>query len=140
MENYGRLQGSSKQEDEMNKSSSALGSSSSSSPIMSTTTAAAAAAAPGGATAVPASVCTSTSCSPLPEIKLIDASMSDEKLNQEEHLLTIAINSIGCKNYGMNNDIVHKYPYCDIVGQRYNDPDLKCTFTLQERTPNRQHC
>ena len=130
MENYGRLQ-----EDEMNNSNSALGSSSpSSSPTMSTTTAVAAAAAPAAATAVAASVCTFTSCSPLPEIKLIDANMSDEKLNQEEHLLTIAINSIGCKNYGMYNDIMHKYPYCDIVGQRYNDPDLKCIAKEQDRT------
>ena len=98
----------------------------------------AAAGAPGPAspTAVVASVCTSSICSSssLPEIKVIDANMSDEKLNQEEHLLTIAINSIGCKNYGMNNDIVHKYPYCDIVDQRYNDLDLKCIAKEQDRS------
>ena len=121
--------------------------STSSSPAMSTTTtnsgaAAVAAAAAGGGpgpatpTAVPASVCTSSICSSssLPEIKLIDTNMSDEKLNQEEHLLTIAINSIGCKNYVMNNDIVHKYSYCDILGHRYNDLDLKYIAKEEDRS------
>ena len=91
---------------------------------------------PASPTAVAASVCTSSICSSssLPEIKLIDANISDEKLNQEKHLLTIAINSIGCKNYGMNNDIVHKYPYCNIVGQRYSNLDLKCIAKEQDRS------
>ena len=91
---------------------------------------------PATPTAVPASVCKSGICSSysLPDIKLIDANMSDEKLNQEEHLLVLSINSIGCKNYGMNSDVVHKYPYSDIVGQRYNDLDLKCIAKEEDRS------
>ena len=88
----------------------------------------------GTATSLAASVCAPTSCSSVPDIKLIDANMSDEKLNQEEHLLIISINSIGCKNYGMNNDIIQKYPYCDIVGHRYSDRELKCIASQENRS------
>ena len=95
---------------------------------------------PATLTAVPASVCKSGICSSysLPDIKLIDANMSDEKLNQEEHLLVLSINSIRCKNYGMNSDVVHKYQYSDIVGQRYNDLDLKCI--AKEEDSSREGC
>ena len=66
---------------------------------------------------------------------LINAHISDEKLNQEEVMLVYAVNSVGCKNYGLNADLVEKYPYCDFAGRRYCDSDLKCVAQECDRTP-----
>ena len=30
-------------------------------------------------------------------------------------MLVHAINSVGCKNYGLNADLVEKYPFCDFA-------------------------
>ena len=59
-------------------------------------------------------------------LSLINANINDEKLNREEILIVRSINAIGCNNYGMNADLVHKYPYCDVLGMREIDPALKC--------------
>ena len=64
-------------------------------------------------------------------LMLINAYLSDEKLNQEEVILVHAINSVGCKNYG----IVEKYPYSETAGARYCDSDLKCIAKEKDRTP-----
>ena len=66
---------------------------------------------------------------------LINGYVSDEKLNQEEVLLVHAINSVGCKNYGLTADIVDKYPYAETAGRRYCDSDLKCIAREEDRTP-----
>ena len=66
---------------------------------------------------------------------LINGYVSDEKLNQEEVLLVHAINSVGCKNYGLTADIVDKYPYAETAGRRYCDSDLKCIAREDDRTP-----
>ena len=61
--------------------------------------------------------------------------LSDEKLNQEEVLLVHAINSVGCKNYGLTADLVEKYPYSETAGARYCDSDLKCIAREKDRSP-----
>ena len=66
---------------------------------------------------------------------LINGYVSDEKLNQEEVLLVHAINSVGCKNYGLTTDIVDKYPYAETAGRRYCDSELKCIAREEDRTP-----
>ena len=68
-------------------------------------------------------------------LMLINGYLSDEKLNQEEVLLVHAINSVGCKNYGLTADIVDKYPYAETAGCRYCDSDLKCIVREEDRTP-----
>ena len=67
-------------------------------------------------------------------IRLINAHISDKKLNQEG-LLVHAINSVSCKNYGLTADLVEKYPYCDLAGLRYCDTDLKCIAREIDRSP-----
>ena len=66
---------------------------------------------------------------------LINAYVSDNKLNQEEVLLVHAINSVGCKNYGLAADLVDKYPYSETAGGRYCDSNLKCIAREEDRTP-----
>ena len=66
---------------------------------------------------------------------LINAYVSDDKLNQEEVLLAHAINSVGCKNYGLAADLVDKYPYSETAGGRYCDSNLKCIAREEDRTP-----
>ena len=66
---------------------------------------------------------------------LINAYLSDDKLNQEEVLLVHAINSVGCKNYGLAADLVDKYPYSETAGGRYCDSNLKCIAREEDRTP-----
>ena len=68
-------------------------------------------------------------------LMLINAYLSDEKLNQEEVLLVHAINSVGCKNYGLTADLVEKYPYSETAGARYCDSDLKCIAREKDRSP-----
>ena len=68
-------------------------------------------------------------------LMLINAYLSDEKLNQEEVLLVHAINSVECKNYGLTVDLVEKYPYSETAGARYCDSDLKCIAREKERSP-----
>ena len=68
-------------------------------------------------------------------LMLINGYLSDEKLNQEEVLLVHAINSVGCKNYGLTADIVDKYPYSETAGRRYCDSNLKCIAREEDRTP-----
>ena len=68
-------------------------------------------------------------------LMLINAYLSDEKLNQEEVLLVHAINSVGCKNYGLTADLVEKYPYSETAGARYCDSDLKCITREKDRSP-----
>ena len=68
-------------------------------------------------------------------IRLINAHITDEKLNQEEILHVHTINSVGCKNYGLTADLVEKYPYCDLAGVRYCDSDLKCIARVIDRSP-----
>ena len=68
-------------------------------------------------------------------LMLINGYLSDEKLNQEEVLLVHAINSVGCKNYGLTADTVDKYPYAETTGRRYCDSDLKCIAREEDRTP-----
>ena len=69
-------------------------------------------------------------------IRLVNAHISDEKLNQEEVLLVHTINSVSCKNYGLTADLVEKYPYCDLAGLRYCDTDLKCIASEIDRRPD----
>ena len=38
----------------------------------------------------------------------------------------VLLMQVRCKNYGTNADLVHKYPYCDVLGMREVDPTLKC--------------
>ena len=45
-----------------------------------------------------------------------------------------AINSVGCKNYGLTADLVEKYPYSDLAGRRYCDSDLKCIAREKDRS------
>ena len=71
-------------------------------------------------------------------LMLINAQLTDEKLNQEEVMLVHAINSVGCKNYGLNADLVEKYPFCDFAGRRYCDSDLKCIAQECDRNPEGQ--
>ena len=68
-------------------------------------------------------------------IRLINAHISDEQLNQEEVLLVQAVNSVSCKNYGLTADLVEKYPYCDLAGLRYCDTSLKCIAREIDRSP-----
>ena len=56
-------------------------------------------------------------------LMLINAYLSDEKLNQEEVLLVHAINSVECKNYGLTADLFEKYLYSETAGARYCDSD-----------------
>ena len=39
-----------------------------------------------------------------------------KNFNQEEVLLVHAINSVGCKNYGITANLVEKYPYSETAG------------------------
>ena len=66
-------------------------------------------------------------------IRLINAHISDEKLNQEV-LLVHSINSVSCKNYRLTADLVEKYPYCDLADLRYCDIDLKCIVRESDRS------
>ena len=68
-------------------------------------------------------------------LMLINAYLSDEKLNQEEVLLVHAINSVGCKNYGLTADLVEKYTYSETAGARYCDSDLKCIAREKDKSP-----
>ena len=68
-------------------------------------------------------------------LMLINGYVSDDKLNQEEVLLVHAINSVGCKNYGLAADLVDKYPYSETAGGRYCDSNLKCIAREEDRTP-----
>ena len=65
---------------------------------------------------------------------LINTYLSDDKL-QEEVLLVHAINSVGCKIYGLTADLVDKYPYSETAGARYCDSDLKCIAREEDRSP-----
>ena len=65
---------------------------------------------------------------------LINAYLSDEKLNQEEILLVHVINSVGCKNYGLTADLVEKYSYSETAGARYCESDLKCIARDKDRS------
>ena len=67
-------------------------------------------------------------------LMLINAYVSDDKLNQGV-LLVHAINSVGCKNYGLAADLVDKYPYAETAGGRYCDSNLKCIAREEDRSP-----
>ena len=67
-------------------------------------------------------------------LMLINAYLSDDKLNQEV-LLVHAINSVGCKNYGLAADLVDIYPYSETAGGRYCDSNLKCITRKEDQTP-----
>ena len=66
---------------------------------------------------------------------LINGYVSDDKLNQEEVLLVHAINSAGCKTYGLAANLVDKYPYSVTAGSRYCDSNLKCIAREKDRSP-----
>ena len=66
-------------------------------------------------------------------MRLINAYISDEKLNQEV-LLVHSINTAGCKNYGMSADLVDKYLWRDIDRLWYTDTDLKCITREGDRS------
>ena len=64
-------------------------------------------------------------------LMLVNGYVSDDKLNQEEVLLVQAINSVGCKNYGLAADLVDKYPYSETAGGRYCDSCYVPALALQ---------
>ena len=70
-------------------------------------------------------------------LMLINAYVSYDKLDQEEVLLVHAINSAGCKNYGLAADLVDKYPYSETTGGRCCDSHLKCIAREEDRSPER---
>ena len=70
-----------------------------------------------------------------PRFKLAHSRISEDKYNNEDVLIVVSSSSVTCKNFGLTRDVVQKYPYADVAGNRRPPCTWYNTAMLEDRSP-----